>query len=257
MAPFCSWVLAATLAAATAGGAGLSRFPVFDNMFFKNKPDTAPYGLSASNLVYAAAIWPGGRNYGALPPRRTFEAIVAANSVNPGPVVLDIEKLPLAGEPDTIARHLHTLATLADWARATAPGKVVGYYGFGTLTNVPAPNRQYARQLARHVDAFFPPLYTYDDDRAGWERRAAAEAAEDRSYGQDKPLYFYLWPQYHDRTPRQFQWIDGGYWQFQLQTARRYGDGIAIWGSNRFQWDASSGWWAATLAFMAQTQKGR
>jgi len=37
------------------------------------------------------------------------------------------------------------LATLADWTRADAPGKAVGYYGYNTLTGVPPEDRTYAR----------------------------------------------------------------------------------------------------------------
>jgi hypothetical protein len=232
--------------AAAAAGA----FPVYDNMFFIGKPDTTPEGLIPSNIIYDSYIWPQDQNYGVLPSRNTFNAIVAAHSANPGPVVLDIEKLPLTGDPATIRQHLHVLSTLADWTHAAASGKIVGYYGYGTLTNVPPQNRRYARALARHVDAFFPPMYTYDTDRAAWTQRAEAEALEDRSYGKGKPVYFYMWAQYHDGTPMQFQWIDAGYWRFQLNTAFRNADGIVLWGPSRFDWDVSSGWWAATVAFI-------
>jgi hypothetical protein len=130
------------------------------------------------------------------------------------------------------------------------PSKAVGYYGYNTLTGVPSEDRTYAQQLARHVDAFFPSMYTFDDNRGAWATRAANEAAEDRSLGPGKPVFFYLWPQYHDGTPKQFQYIDAAYWQFQLSTAYRDADGIVLWGPSRFHWDESSGWWAATLAFI-------
>jgi len=171
---------------------------------------------------------------------------------SPGPIVLDIEKLPLKGSPDIVSQHLQVLATLADWTRADAPGKAVGYYGYNTLTGVPPEDRTYAQQLARHVDAFFPSMYTFDDNRGAWATRATNEAAEDRSLGPGKPVFFYLWPQYHDGTPKQFQYIDAAYWQFQLSTAYRDADGIVLWGPSRFHWDESSGWWATTLAFIRQ-----
>ena len=104
-------------------------FPVYDNMFYIGKPDTTKYGLIPSNIIDDAHIWPHGQNYGALPSRGVFDALVAANNTNPGPIVLDIEKLPLKGSPSTIQQHLQVLATLADWTRADAPGKTVGYYG--------------------------------------------------------------------------------------------------------------------------------
>jgi hypothetical protein len=44
--------------------------------------------------------------------------------------------LPLKGSPGTIRQHLQVLETLADWTRADAPGKTVGYYGYNTLTGL-------------------------------------------------------------------------------------------------------------------------
>jgi len=142
--------------------------------------------------------------------------------------------------------------TLADWTHADAPGKTVGYYGYNTLTGVPPANRSYAQELARHVNAFFPSMYTFDDNQAAWATRAASEAAEDRALASGKPVFFYLWPQYHDGTPKQFQYVDTAYWKFQLNTAHRDADGIVLWGSSHFPWDEASGWWAATLDFIRQ-----
>jgi hypothetical protein len=69
---------------------------------------------------------------------------------------------------------------------------------------VPPANRLYAQELARHVDAFFPSMYTFDDNQGAWARRAQSEAAEDRALAAGKPVFFYLWPQYHDGTPSSF-----------------------------------------------------
>jgi hypothetical protein len=148
-----------------------------------------------------------------------------------------------------VHQHLKILATLADWARADAHGRPIGYYGTGTLTGVPPKNIPAARELARHVDAFFPSMYTFDDDQA-WTKRAKAEAAEDRGLLPGKPVFFYLWPQYHDGTPKQFQYIDAAFWKFQLRIARRYTEGIVLWSPSRFNFDDASGWWTATQEFM-------
>jgi hypothetical protein len=229
-------------------------FPVFDNMFFRGKPSTAADGLILSNIVYQDAIWPHDRGYGTLLPRPAFEALVRANVINPGPLVLDIERMPLKGSAETIRRNLDVLATLADWARAAAPGKLVGYYGSNTLTRVPAGSQDAALELAGHVTALFPPMYTFDDDRDAWARRAEAAAAEARALGPGKPVYFYLWPQYHDNTPRQFEFVDADYWMLQLRTALRLADGIVLWGSGKFDWSDATGWWAATRRFMQEVR---
>src|SRR5271169_7079853 len=80
-------------------------FPVYDNMFYIGKPDTKQYELIPSNIIDEGQIWPHGQNYGVLPSRNAFDATVAANMANPGPIVLDIEKLPLKGAPETIRQH--------------------------------------------------------------------------------------------------------------------------------------------------------
>jgi hypothetical protein len=226
-------------------------------MFYIGKPDTRPYGLIESNLIGEGQIWPHGQNHGVLPGRGAFDAIVAAHSANPGPVVLDIETLPLKGSAETIRQHLNVLATLADWTREDTPGKTVGYYGYNTLTGVPAADRVYAQELARHVDAFFPSMYTFDDVRSAWATRAQGEAAEDRALAAGKPVLFYLWPQYHDNTAKQFQYIDADYWHFQLETAYRHADGIVLWGSSRFHCDETSGWWKVTVEFLRQVASVR
>jgi hypothetical protein len=163
--------------------------PVYDNMFYIGKPDTKQYALIPSNIISEGDIWPHGQNYGVLPSRTAFDMIVAAHMGNPGPIVLDIEKLPLKGSPAIIRQHLDVLATLADWTRAAAPGKTAGYYGYNTLTGVSPANRPYAQELARHVDAFFPSMYTFDDNQAAWATRAQTEAAEDRALAAGKPVF--------------------------------------------------------------------
>jgi hypothetical protein len=244
-------VAAAALGSGNPATAGERHFfPVYDNMFYRGKPDTTKNGLVASNIVYEDLIWPHDKNYGVLPSRTTFNAVIRAHIANPGPLVLDIERLGLKGSPETVDRHLRVLATLADWARADAPDKLVGYYGSNTLSRVPPQNLPFARELARHVDAFFPPMYTFDDDRQAWAKRAQAEAAEARTLAPGKPVFFYLWPQYHDGTPKQFQYINAAYWKFQLNTARSDANGVVLWSPGRFKWDDRSGWWAATREFM-------
>jgi hypothetical protein len=225
-------------------------FPVYDNMFFTGEPGTAAQGLLSLNIIYGGEIWPAGTAYGSLPERARFAALVARHSRKPGPIVLDIEKLPLEGDRETIARRLHVLESLADWAHAAAPGRVVGYFGYNTLTDVKPANWRYAQALARHVDALFPHMYTHADDRTAWARRAAREVREARSLAEGKPVYLYLWPQYDAHTPKQFQWIAGDYWRFQLETARRCSDGVVLWGTRFYDWNVASGWWDATIAFI-------
>lgn len=229
-------------------------FMVYDNMFYRGKPNTTAAGLVVSNIIYENKIWPDEKDYGRLPNRTTFVGLVRAHMENPGPLVLDIEKMPLKGSAEVVRHNAETLATLADWAHEAAHGKVIGFYGTNTLSKVPQENLSYARELARHVDAFFPPVYTFDDDRNAYEKRAKDCFEEARSLDPKKPIYFYLWPQYHDGTPKQFQFIDMSYWEFQLETALRFSNGIVLWSPSRYDWSDSTGWWAATREFLHATR---
>jgi hypothetical protein len=244
-------MMAATAVPPRISGDNTTRsFTVYDNMFYRGKPDTAAEGLVASNILYEGVIWPHDKNFGELPEREAYAAIVRAHAANPGPLVIDIERLPVKGSAEVARHNREILAKLADWARAAAPGKMIGFYGTNTLTRIPPANLAEARELARHVDAMFPPAYTFNDDRADWARRAEEAAAEARSLAPGKPVYFYLWPQYHDNTPKQFQYVDSAYWKFQLETAQRLADGAVLWSPGKFTWDNSSGWWTATREYV-------
>jgi hypothetical protein len=225
-------------------------FPVYDNMFYKGKPAMAQYGLMPSNILYENRVWPNPRDVGTLPNREAFSAMVQKASTNPGPLVLDIESVSLRTSSETARHNASILVTLADWAREAAPGKIIGYYGTNTLTDIPQSNFAAAQGLAHHVDAFFPPLYAFDDDRSHWEKRAKTSLAQSRELDRGKPVYFYLWPQYHEGTPKALRYVDADFWKFQLDTARKYGDGIVIWSRSRDDWDPGSGWWEATRQFL-------
>jgi len=225
-------------------------FPIYDNMFYKGKPNTAIQGLIASNILYENRIWPNRQDIGVLPDRETFQSLVRASIESPGPLVIDVESLPLTGSADAARHNAQVLATLADWTREAAPGKMIGFYGTNTLSKVPPAHLLLARELARHVDAFFPSMYTFDDDRTAYEKRAQEAANEARALASGKPVYFYLWPQYHDGTPKAFRYVDANYWQFQLKTAQRYSDGVVLWSPSRYGWNDDTGWWDVTIRFI-------
>jgi len=233
---------------------GQTNFPMYDSMAYKRKPDTAKDGLIKSNILYEAQIWPEKQGWGALPNREVFEALVRANSTNPGPLVIDIEHISIGASPRSPHNNVQMLAQLADWAHEAVPGKVVGYYGTNTLSSIPPAEHTLALELASHVDAFFTPIYNFDDIRANWEKRAQAAQAEARALDAKKPIYFFLWPQYHVGSARALRYVLGDYWRFQLETSRHYANGVVLWGPDKYAWDDRTGWWAATQQFAASLQ---
>src|SRR5271165_340852 len=92
---FCALALEPTIAPPASADATL--FSLYDNMFYKHKPNMAPDGFVASNILYEGLIWPGQPKPSGLPDRNAFEALVRSHIANPGPLVIDIESLPLRG----------------------------------------------------------------------------------------------------------------------------------------------------------------
>lgn len=233
----------------TTGGA-VRHFVVYDNTFYTNL-DLETYGLIKSNVVYEPATMRATTNAGHLPAAAAFMRLVRQNDRNPGPVVLDFENLYLQGSPEIAAQHFRLLETLATWAHQAAPGKVIGFYGL--LDHTDRHYLSLAKRLAPREDAFFPSLYTFNDDRAAWSKRVRDDVALAHSIAPRLPVYLYLWPQYHEHTAKALQYLDASYWSFQLRTASRYADGVVIWSGKAK--NTSTGWVTVTASFMRACQK--
>jgi hypothetical protein len=83
-----------------------------------------------------------------------------------------------------------------------------------------------------------------------------ATLEEIKKYKRELPVYAYLWPQYHENTPRQWQFLDPDLWKFELETLYPLTDGVVIWTSNKdanhqiISWDERMPWWQATREFI-------
>jgi hypothetical protein len=230
-------------------------FKVFDNLHAEGKPDLTAAGLLGCNIVYDGYVWPGGEksaSFGRMPDETAYKTAVRSHTTRPGPVVLDVETLALSGKPDVVAAHFQLFNTLARWTHEAVPGHVVGYYGHGLFPE--EPGKEYAAQaqhLAGAVDAFFPSMYTFDANRDGWKRKADRLLKQARQLAPGKPVYYYLWPQFHGGTHAVLP-VDQ--WSFELETARDLGaDGVVLWsGSAAPPWDPNAAWWKATVVFVKQ-----
>jgi hypothetical protein len=237
--------------------ARLRTFTVYDNLGYGGKPDTTPLGLLNCNIIYQGRIiWKDGNRTNLVPDEAAFKALVRDKARKPGPIVIDIEGVPLSGERKQVAKHLRLFLDLVKWAHEAVPGCVVGYYGHGLFPE--KPGKEYAaeaKQLAAAVDAFFPSMYTFNDSRDAWTKKLESLVEEAHRIAPGKPVYPYVWPQYHEGTPKALQFISGDYWSFQLNTARECGaDGVVFWSSSKVRWPDNAEWWQATLRFMAEKQ---
>lgn len=247
-------------------------FEVFDGMKYNNKPDLSVYGISPIRLVYAGEFGPDWHKQAdRLPDITQVQAVARAADKKGHMVVLDIEHWPVKGSPDVVGGTITKYTTVLNWFRAAAPGLSVSYYGVPPIRDYwraidetsslehrawMAENDQ-LRPLANAVDAFFPSIYTFYTDKAQWKKYAIAQIVEARRYAGGKPVYLFLWPQYHDSNLLlRGSYLPADYWLLQLQTAREYADGVVIWNVST-NWDENAAWWKTTKDFMTTINQAR
>lgn len=199
-------------------------------------------------------------------------------------VVLNVEKQGwmIKRADHQAARKSQQYATLMTHFRSQpairAKGTLLGYFGeapindyFGYIagrSQVPynLATNSFARRIAQASDVLFPQMYTRyrESGSKGWIARAEGimrliRQDWEKQVGR-KPVYPYLWPQYHDfasdRAIRKAL-VDKGVFATQLETLKRLGaDGVVLWGTlgtdgaRRARWEKDMAWWVETKAFM-------
>jgi len=252
--------------------AASSCFKVFDATLYSDKPDLAALGIQHLTLVEPMRWWKGAAT--------TDDALREATKQNTvpllqtqEPVVIDLE-LPLAGNSpaaqQNVARYLNTI----DWMRAAGYNKPLSFYASLPLRDYwralqgpgKAPYRAWQEEndklapIVAKVDALYPSLYTFYPKQDEWVTYAKANIAEARRIGRGRPVYPFLWPQYHDSAKAlAHHEIEPDYWLRQLRTMRENADGLVIWGGYDFDnrkrapWREDAAWWRATRQFLAET----
>jgi hypothetical protein len=251
-------------------------FMVFDATMYTDKPDLSVYGIQPMTVTYTGEM---GGQFGSawwkqierLPDKVHVQELARQASVKTKRIVLDIEHWPLAGDSLEVQKSLSKYMTVLQWVKEAAPGMAVGYYGAPPLADYwkstkPPTSKEFRsyslendrlRPLAEAVDILLPSLYTFYTDRGGWVRYAYAQIAEARRYGNGKPVYVFLLPQYHDSNPTlKSAYLPPDFWRLQLQMAKQYADGIIIWGGwggkAPMKWDNKAAWWSVTKEFMSK-----
>jgi hypothetical protein len=253
--------------------ASAGEFRVFDATLYSHKPDLKAYGIEPLRVVYSQEMWMPGTNWTSLPSEDKVKRLATSIASESSIVALDVEHWPVIPAQGNVERGLSNLLTLFRWYKANSSNVRIGYYSFPPAFDYwraikpkdhPEPMAWQAENtallpLAQVVDVLFPSLYTFYPDREGWVRFAKANIAEARRIGGGKPVYVFLWPQYHDSNRLLgLKYIDREYWQLELKTAKEYADGIVIWGGYDLkqnkpqQWDENAPWWVETKAFLLQ-----
>lgn len=246
-------------------------FVVFDGTLYAEKPDLAAFGVLPITIVYAGKFGPmWHKQSDRLPEKEKVQQVAHDVRHRTNPVVIDIEHWPLKGETSRVQNSLEKYMTVLQWFKEAAPGLAVGFYGAPPLRDYwrsirPPASKEWQsfsgdndrlRPLAEAVDVLFPSLYTFYTDQGGWVRFAHGQIEEARRHGSGKPVFVFLWPQYHDSNRALAgTYLPADYWRLELETARQYADGVVLWGGwgsdNRpMKWDDDAAWWKVTKEFM-------
>ncbi|MER8991564.1 hypothetical protein [Mesorhizobium sp. M0678] len=186
-------------------------------------------------------------------------------------LVVDIETWPVEGpeQASSIAKYQKTLGAFRKADPSVKLGlysvlpirdhwRAIGHEGPAALDEWKQQNTEIASSLVPYVDVLFPSLYTFYGDKDAWVAYAQSNIDEARRISQGKPVYCFLWPQFH----KTLAFLPGDFWYLQLATCRKLADGIVVWGSMRggprdgpAKWDEKAEWWQATLKFLREEGK--
>lgn len=243
------------------------RFLVFDGTLYQSKPDLARHGVLPVHIIYAGDFWDPNADRDLLPEQsRVINLAERAQSAD-SLTVIDIEHWPTRSRDGAVEESIAKYREVLRMFRSAEPQLRLGYYGVppirdywraieGQQSNAYAEwqiENDKLRILAQDVDVLFPSIYTFYEDREGWKNYAIAQIAEARRYATGKPVYAFIWPEYHGSNKLLGGTnIEAEYWALQLETLRQHADGIVIWGGWQQEWDEDAPWWRETKSFVSK-----
>ena len=244
-------------------------FVVFDATLYKNKPSLESYHVRPITVLYEARLFVANQLPAATPPETIVRSLAYELRCSPEPVVLDIERWPLKGDGLAVQSTVGKFVSVLSWVKGEAPGVPFGIYGtlpvpdYWRAIRDPASAEFQSWQqdndrlegISDQVDALFPSIYTFYTDRQGWVTYAIAQIAEARRKAKGKPVYAFLWPQYHESNRvLGLRPLDPDYWELQLNTVYQHADGLVIWGgwgeNGPESWNEETPWWQVTKRFL-------
>jgi hypothetical protein len=253
------------------------QFILFDGTLYKNKPDMSMFGIKPIRILYEGELWDQGQSRAVLPTQDRVRTIALGAKDIRVPVAVDIEGWPTSPTVHKVStaaaqESIEKLTTVLRWFHEAAPDTPIGLYGIVPIIDywraiqepATAEHRSWvadndrARPLVGSVDVVFPSLYTFYTDREGWVKVAIAQMAEARRVAGGKPVYVFLWPQYHNSNHLLgMTYLPADYWKLELETARQYADGAVIWGGwgnddRQAEWEDQAAWWQVTKQFLTQ-----
>jgi hypothetical protein len=243
-------------------------FVVFDATLYSNKPDLSTQGIVTLPVIYQRDLWPHGRQT-QIPDQEVFQSVFKQLDRSARLICLDVEHWPVQGEDRIVNDNIGKYRAVAKRMRAASDSFHIGYYGVLPVVDywraIRDPGSQEYQHwhsenvrllpLAAEMDVIFPSLYTFYSDQDGWQRFARAQVNDARMY--QKPVYVFLWPEFHDSNRiLGGHYIGDDYWRKELETAFELADGIVIWGGwggkGPANWSETASWWRVVKQFMSK-----
>ncbi len=258
----------------TASASAPRPFIVFDATLYKDKPSLDAYSIHPITVLYESRLFVANQSPPALPPETIVRSVAYELRGSPEPVVLDIERWPLKGDETAVQLTVAKFLSVLSWVKAEAPGVPFGVYGtvpvrdYWRAIRDPAStefrswqqDNDQLEKISDQVDVLFPSVYTFYPDRQGWVTYAIAQIAEAKRKAKGKPVYAFLWPQFHESNRvLGLRPLDPDYWELQLNTVYQHADGVVIWGGwgdkGPESWNEEAPWWQVTKQFIKRIDK--
>ncbi len=248
------------------------KFRIFNALLYVNAPDFKNICVGRINVLYAWRFFPRGNKHGdlTLPSKKQLHKLIGDLKDNDSLTVIDIEHWPLKNKPqDIIEKSVENYIYLLKNLKGSLPNIKMGYYGvvptkdFSRAKQNPESKsyKEWMRQndnvikIAELVDASFPSLYTINPVHDEWINRAIAHIDESHRIAPRKPVYPFIWPNYHEQGGKYpcCVEVDRNYWRKQLELLRENSDGLVLWGGYKQEWNENSSWWKETILFLRES----
>jgi hypothetical protein len=237
-------------------------FVLFDTLAYKARPSLEPFGIRLADVIYEDRFFGAGVDHRrTLPAPQTIRRLGQEYGQNNRLTILDVEAWGTLPQGEMIERYIFLISQF----RASYGDGLLGHYGLIPSWGYKAilkgrDSAEYRQWLSQNdrlyalidlVDVFCPSLYTYTPKREDWVLFARGTVAECRRLSPSKPVYPFIWPDYHafagslSETP-----LDREYWRLQLETLNAVADGAIIWGGYKKFWDPEAEWWIETKDFI-------
>ncbi len=245
------------------------RFRIFNALIYKNLPDVSDLCIEPINVMYAWEFFPRGykKTDFELPKPEHLKKAIAKTKEKNLITVIDIEHWPIRkASADIQSTSMNNYLAVIKKFKESLPNQIIGYYGI-----VPTIDFSRAKSLrngwnymswvaendnilpiANVVDALFPSLYTITPNRKNWLDRAKAHIEESHRLAPGKPVYPFIWPNYHPqggKYPKGAE-IPSDYWKLQLTFLQANVDGLVLWGGNRQFFKDDMQWWREVVKFI-------